>query len=50
MVKQSKKTRVVTFRLEHDVYNKFKRQHPHVCAYLRNKITRDIVRSDKRKG
>jgi len=30
--------------MEHEVFAKLKREHPHVSAYLRDKIKRDVMR------
>jgi len=45
----SKKTRVVTFRMKHDTYEKLRRNHPNVSEYLRDRIEYDITRRHGRK-
>jgi len=49
MAGKSKKTKIVTFRLEHDVFEKLKKNHPDVSRYLRDRVTYDITRSHRRK-
>ena len=44
MAGKSKKTRVITFRLENDVYKKLKKNHPNTSEYLRDRVTYDITR------
>jgi len=50
MVGKSKKTRVITFRIEHIVYAKLKSEHPNMSKYLREKVKRDVMRKGRRKG
>jgi len=49
MAGTSKKTRVVTFRMRHDTYEKLKKNHPNVSEYLRDRIEYDITRRHERK-
>jgi len=40
----SKKSKIVTFRLDNEVYNRLKKNHPNVSEYLRGRVTYDVTR------
>lgn len=44
MAKISKSSKVVTFRLDNETFQKLKKNHPNVSEYLRARITYDITR------
>ncbi len=44
------KSRVISIRLDNEVYLKLKRLHPNVCEYLRDRIYYDTMRKHQRKG
>ena len=50
MSDKSKKSKVVTFRLDNEVFARLKRNHPKVSQYLRDRITYDVTRKHRRKG
>jgi len=50
MTGKSRKTRVVTFRMENEVYSKAKRLHPNLSEWLRDRMKYDITRKHKRRG
>jgi len=50
MAGKSKKTKIVTFRLNNEDYVKLKMNHPQVSEYLRERTTYDIRRKHRRKG
>jgi len=50
MAGTSKKSVVVTFRLDKEVHARLKRNHPNVSEYLRNRVSYDITRRHGRKG
>jgi hypothetical protein len=45
---ESRKSRIVTFRLEDDVFKRLKKNHPQVSEYLRQRVTYDVTRKHKR--
>ena len=49
MPNKSKKTTIVSFRLDNTVLAKLRRNHPDVSAYLRERVTYDITRKHTRR-
>ncbi len=49
MAVQNNKSRIVSFRLDNEVYAKLKRLHPNVSEYLRDRITYDVTRKHMRR-
>ena len=50
MAGKSKKTSIVTFRLEKDVLARLRRSHPNVSEYLRDRVTYDVTRKHRKRG
>ena len=50
MAGKSKKTRVVTFRMEDEVYQKLKKLHPNSSEWLRDRVKYDLTRKHGRRG
>jgi len=44
-----KKSKIVTFRLDEEVFRRLKKNHPNTSEYLRSRVTYDIVRKHRRK-
>jgi hypothetical protein len=44
IMRQNNQSIVISVRLSLDVYDKLRRLHPHVCAYLRERIEYDVTR------
>jgi len=49
MAGRSKKTRIVTFRMENEVYSKAKRLHPNLSEWLRDRVHYDVTRKHIRR-
>jgi len=47
---ESRKSKIVTFRLEDKVFKRLKRNHPNTSEYLRERVTYDVTRKHRRKG
>ena len=47
---ESRKSRIVTFRLDEDTFKRLKKSHPEVSEYLRERVTYDVTRRHRRKG
>ena len=47
---ENRKSRMVTFRMEEDVYQKLKRLHPNHSEWLRDRVKYDLTRKHRRKG
>ena len=45
-----KKSKIVTFRLDKEVFDRLKKNHPNTSEYLRSRVTYDITRRHRRKG
>lgn len=43
------KSVMVTFRLEKEVFDRLKKNHPNVSEYVRQRMTYDITRSHKKR-
>jgi len=41
MIVKVNKTKIVTFRVEQEVYTKFRKKHPNVSRYLRDAMKRE---------
>ena len=47
---ESRKSKIVTFRLEDEVFKRLKKNHPNTSEYLRDRVTYDVTRKHRRKG
>ena len=45
-----KKSKIVTFRLDEEVFRRLKKNHPNTSEYLRDRVTYDVTRKHRRKG
>lgn len=46
----TKKSKIVTFRLDEEVYNRLRKNHPNTSEYLRERVTYDITRKHGKRG